>query len=215
MRGENRSRARRLHQTSGTSPHAWGKRDARGSDAASARNIPTCVGKTAQLPPVGSGQPEHPHMRGENRPKHTAMQEIAGTSPHAWGKRPKHTAMQEIARNIPTCVGKTQDHARLPRRRPEHPHMRGENHFSGETGKIKYGTSPHAWGKRYVPCMCHDCLRNIPTCVGKTPSPPRRRPTRPRSPTEHPHMRGENAFRARARLSPPGTSPHAWGKRNK
>ena len=87
--------------------------------------------------------------------------------------------------------------------------MRGENKPSRSEHGLDHGTSPHAWGKQDPSFIMKPVRRNIPTCVGKTfPASPCICAT-----AEHPHMRGENSPGCAVIDNPPGTSPHAWGKR--
>ena len=208
MRGENRpsrSRGDRIH---GTSPHAWGKQIGDPRLKLVDRNIPTCVGKTDGRPEKKPALPEHPHMRGENFAIMKRTGEMAGTSPHAWGKHREGAARVARNRNIPTCVGKTVRRRRRRDREPEHPHMRGENSIPRKVVGDGVGTSPHAWGKRQPDRKGQRARRNIPTCVGKTDH------GRYSSVAfqEHPHMRGENHYAHAKEKHPYGTSPHAWGK---
>ena len=73
------------------------------------------------------------------------------------------------------------------------------------------GTSPRAWGKPSRDRCALADVRNIPTCVGKTPS---GRPSEPSGP-EHPHVRGENLRPLHPDWGNLGTSPRAWGKRRR
>ena len=73
-----------------------------------------------------------------------------------------------------------------------HPHMRGENPTPLPAKVVGLGTPPHAWGKPRKYVRYGRNLRYTPTCVGKT---------RPAYAVRfhnqvHPHMRGENEFRA-------------------
>ena len=147
MRGENDGHRLKRSGTAGTSPHAWGKQGDEGAGHPATRNIPTCVGKTLLLPIFAFGEPEHPHMRGENSHSSKDALPQPGTSPHAWGKRRCPGVARLAARNIPTCVGKTWRRQRPPCRSSEHPHMRGENLGCTTGSRLVPGTSPHAWGK--------------------------------------------------------------------
>ena len=149
-------------------------------------------------------------MRGENRNLIATRQLKCGTSPHAWGKPLLERAAAVADRNIPTCVGKTRRRSYPFLRRPEHPHMRGENASSDSSRETTDGTSPHAWGKPTFGSAPPEVSRNIPTCVGKTGS---LREFGRVSP-EHPHMRGENSAGYNIHAAISGTSPHAWGKRS-
>ena len=86
--------------------------------------------------------------------------------------------------------------------------MCGENERKSVTRFQHVGTSPRVWGKRAQEVLIPILVRNIPTCVGKTP----RRSYRRSSRTEHPHVCGENSVRHSFSSSPFGTSPRVWGK---
>ena len=86
--------------------------------------------------------------------------------------------------------------------------MRGENEKREKCSIAFSGTSPHAWGKQKGKKLFHGLIRNIPTCVGKTPLDLQHIILS----QEHPHMRGENRTSGVVHVSPAGTSPHAWGK---
>ena len=132
-RGENTSITSFKNASTGTSPHAWGKRNAKECGLYHCRYIPTRVGKT------------HGFFVGHLR--------HLGTSPHAWGKLAviclsiafssvhPHTRGENGDQSldgfalrwyIPTRVGKTTI-----------PIISIANNA---------GTSPHAWGKR-VPTL--------------------------------------------------------------
>ncbi len=172
---------------------------------------------------------EHPHVRGENATFARSAASGIGTSPRAWGKQAVKTWIEQAGRNIPTCVGKTRGRARRQGRRPEHPHVRGENTYPPPLcrplrgtsprawgkrpreggGSPPHGTSPRAWGKPHLPLGRGFDMRNIPTCVGKTVRDLVSLTLNP----EHPHVRGENQIGANPIVGLLGTSPRAWGKR--
>ena len=172
------------------------------------RNIPTYVGKTGEPRFQAARPPEHPHIRGENCLSIDTLMNLAGTSPHTWGKRGPQSQPTVETRNIPTYVGKTPATCAPPPRPSEHPHIRGENPALTARNASCDGTSPHTWGKRVRVLLREVVRRNIPTYVGKTFFPPA--PTPPSS--EHPHIRGENLIAILGINRPLGTSPHTWGK---
>ena len=147
-------------------------------------------------------------MRGENWKTPNHRNQRPGTSPLAWGKRVLSRRWGCSPWNIPTCVGKTCSDFALCVRRPEHPHLRGENHVKKRRVYCMRGTSPLAWGKQQINSISDSENRNIPTCVGKT--------TMARGATsrfsEHPHLRGENIVNSCPERIETGTSPLAWGK---
>ena len=167
-RGENTGRPGKRRAITGTSPRAWGKRDAPDGLADKVRNIPTGVGKTWLASPFVLNHPEHPHGRGENAIRRGDAVEDLGTSPRAWGKRGASASTRCRPRNIPTGVGKTAGTPRASSKTAEHPHGRGENWLICLHFFLVFGTSPRAWGKHAVCADQKDVERNIPTGVGKT-----------------------------------------------
>ena len=76
-----------------------------------------------------------------------------------------------------------------------------------QTGQVKIGSSPRAWGILLPPLGLDEVLRFIPTCVGNTGR--RRRTSLP--PSVHPHVRGEYACLDTINRFINGSSPRAWG----
>src|SRR5437867_13074694 len=66
MRGEDVPLRLRLHPVIGTPPHAWGGHCYKTRSRRTARNTPTCVGRTPERLKFASCLMEHPHMRGED-----------------------------------------------------------------------------------------------------------------------------------------------------
>ena len=89
--------------------------------------------------------------------------------------------------------------------------MRGEYQSGIPRALRMAGSSPHAWGiHRDVQRPGH-MMRFIPTCVGNTRSGRHGVP----GPSVHPHMRGEYAREGLRLLKLGGSSPHAWGIRER
>ena len=130
----------------------------------------------------------HPHMRGENATLLSEKETTAGTPPHAWGKPQRAHIRTNLSWYTPTCVGKT------------HPRHGSVPH--------QIGTPPHAWGKQLEKMKATVLARYTPTCVGKTGG----GRAHQHGYAVHPHMRGENLYRAAVDSPQIGTPPHAWGK---
>ena len=130
----------------------------------------------------------HPHMRGEDALLASANSCRSGSPPHAWGRPLAEDGLDVRARFTPTCVGKTSRSAGGSRRRPVHPHMRGED-------------ARRATKRSRL-------VRFTPTCVGKT----RYRRARPTRWPVHPHMRGEDRVSVSRETLHAGSPPHAWGR---
>ena len=93
------------------------------------------------------------------------------------------------------------------RRKPVHPHVRGEHISCIALNTSACGSSPRAWGTRSPRRCCARTRRFIPTCVGNTTA--RTSPTR--SGTVHPHVRGEHWPSTSRTRAISGSSPRAWG----
>ena len=132
------------------------------------RFIPTCVGNTLPCRFWQWDAAVHPHMRGEYRAKSPLGFSSVGSSPHAWGIHLVPRLYGLFHRFIPTCVGNTGWTGRPRRRRGVHPHMRGEYRVIGCFASGNGGSSPHAWGIRFVKWANAFVYRFIPTCVGNT-----------------------------------------------
>ena len=70
------------------------------------------------------------------------------------------------------------------------------------------GTSPRGWGEVFRSCAISIVCRNIPTWVGRSGRPRRRR----RCFSEHPHVGGEKSRSATIARRNSGTSPRGWGE---
>ena len=105
-------------------------------------------------------------------------------------------------------MGKTRIPALSSRPFGKHPHLRGENPYSGTFIPTLWETSPPAWGKLRERVLDSITAGNIPTCVGKTLSTTRAISRR----WKHPHLRGENAAYRSVTKASSETSPPAWGK---
>jgi len=205
MRGEHLRGWGSCRGSLGSSPHAWGA--FMSQSFLFPRFIPTCVGSMLDDLAAVTGDPVHPHMRGEHPESRSPGQAPYGSSPHAWGASVGDLRPSSFCRFIPTCVGSIRPPGSRRRARSVHPHMRGEHLCPLLADQSKDGSSPHAWGayRRHVGHAAPG--RFIPTCVGSI------RPWRPRRRTRpvHPHMRGEHSSSSDRFVPSGGSSPHAWG----
>ena len=152
---------------------------------------------------------KHPHVRGEDRLSDDETPPTAETPPRAWGRRALLKKANDIFGNTPTCVGKTIQRKNVKNERRKHPHVRGEDTSITVRAIIVVETPPRAWGRPRKALEWTGGARNTPTCVGKTQHEsgsfyPRRK---------HPHVRGEDVFRATGRALLLETPPRAWGRR--
>ena len=129
------------------------------------------------------------------------------TPPRAWGRRQPGDARRQKRGNTPTCVGKTTISISLYLYTEKHPHVRGEDLMRGDYDDYHEETPPRAWGRLRKREHSPGAHGNTPTCVGKTP-----RPNVSVCAGKHPHVRGEDAIRARSLHSGDETPPRAWGR---
>ncbi len=208
-RGENATIPPRRFHTHGPSPRAWGEPRLLAHARPMWRTIPTRVGRTTSAPVSSSASSDHPHARGENRPRPLARWRASGPSPRAWGERKTPSIGRPRSRTIPTRVGRTLELYHVVASPTDHPHARGENRSFRVRMKPEGGPSPRAWGERCrAGCGCKGS-RTIPTRVGRTHS----NGSALRASSDHPHARGENLRLTRAPSTSTGPSPRAWGER--
>ncbi len=186
-------------------------------------------------------QPTHPHQirtnlncphRAHTPPSTTTSQpqrrllygqDIQKRPGRRWCNRPG----QRRGRSAPRAWGGPLRRDVRVTRRPEHPHVRGEDVTKKVRTLVDAGAPPRAWGghveqvvdrvfRRSTPtCVgrtdvpTHDGVfpRSTPTCVGRTPTPAPN--TSPQS--EHPHVRGEDTVNPRELAGFAGAPPRAWG----
>ena len=114
------------------------------------RFIPTCVGNTPNLIPLLPQITVHPHVRGEYIFSKITSTTYSGSSPRAWGILPPHHTYLFQTRFIPTCVGNTFIILYTLHHYTVHPHVRGEYVLSVTKMAAGNGSSPRAWGIRYL-----------------------------------------------------------------
>ena len=152
----------------GSPPRAWGRRIQIAGRAPLRRFTPTCVGKT-RLPHARTRiVPVHPHVRGEDGNVHLPSLHLHGSPPRAWGRRDERHPERLRVRFTPTCVGKTEARQACTEASAVHPHVRGEDFWTGEPGRQgpvhphvrgedwlgtafwlgTAGSPPRAWGRR-------------------------------------------------------------------
>ena len=90
----------------------------------------------------------------------------------------------------------------------KHPHVRGEDPWSGSVCALGSETPPRAWGRPVEAVMLNEKIRNTPTCVGKT----RSLNVYPPEIQKHPHVRGEDADLVNLCQALGETPPRAWGR---
>ena len=191
----------------GAPPRAWGGPHVDRGDDAGLRSTPTCVGRTRSSPERRGRRTEHPHVRGEDVGCTIVPSANAGAPPRAWGGRLRRRRPERHRRSTPTCVGRTSSTSTTTCRRPEHPHVRGEDAVNAPMTSCTTGAPPRAWGGPDGEGSLTPQHRSTPTCVGRT-----RARAGPSSRTaEHPHVRGEDQRPVGVVHDDDGAPPRAWG----
>ncbi len=146
-RGDNTSWIGHVDYVDGSPPRAWGQRNRRTRLPARFRFTPTGVGTTAAPPGTLRFSTVHPHGRGDNMGVSGRAFRVFGSPPRAWGQRTWITSITGRLRFTPTGVGTTMALLTLSRRLPVHPHGRGDNSNTWQSGVLPNGSPPRAWGQ--------------------------------------------------------------------
>ena len=186
MRGEDIPARTRRYSISGSPPRAWG--------GLNPRRVPRL-------------DLAHPHVRGEDHARKARASHADGSPPRAWGGHATFLRGMYDMRLTPTCVGRTSGSAPFGRGSAAHPHVRGEDVYLAAPESMTNGSPPRAWGGRLVIKDDATGARLTPTCVGRTGSGRRRRPSTP----AHPHVRGEDWGVTLFSGQMSGSPPRAWG----
>ena len=208
MRGENLPAHLPVRRTSGSPPHARGKRRFRLRRPPHARITPACAVKTAIIFDASDSYSDHPRMRGENDGWLDNQPKITGSPPHARGKRRLARQPAEDHRITPACAGKTPCSHGSPCTTGDHPRMRGENDGWLDNQPKITGSPPHARGKlpRSLPTWKDRGI--TPACAGKTGG----QVWRDIRDWDHPRMRGEDLPFRNFLMHFFGSPPHARGR---
>ena len=173
----------------GSSPRAWGTRNAANINPCKSRFIPTGVGNTIPKESKIWHIAVHPHGRGEHKTGCRIIRIPNGSSPRAWGTLILSSIAGILTRFIPTGVGNTKCRSLIFMPSSVHPHGRGE-HFSAHCKHfLLSGSSPRAWGTHIEFNHFRSISRFIPTGVGNTVIMSTKQP----SSAVHPHGRGEHS----------------------
>jgi len=210
MRGEDIWPAKMDTFVSGSPPHARGRRNGLVCCNGSFRITPACAGKTKVHGALQCRDADHPRMRGEDVDPITVGFMQWGSPPHARGRHPAAGDANGDGRITPACAGKTGSRPCRCAPRTDHPRMRGEDTNTTKKLEKRFGSPPHARGRRAPPRLDFTAARITPACAGKTWSPASSAPPR----RDHPRMRGEDPVRSGSHLAGPGSPPHARGRRN-
>ena len=191
----------------GSSPHARGTRlrVLHGLDVL--RFIPACAGNAREACRTMGAAAVHPRMRGERIRRGRSGKLHVGSSPHARGTRLNRVIDVFITRFIPACAGNAWLRSMRCRPSSVHPRMRGERQFWADSGRRRYGSSPHARGTPHGIRWFENPIRFIPACAGNA----ERSSGLCGQQTVHPRMRGERAPALAEPARRVGSSPHARG----
>ena len=152
VRGEDVKDGFKTSLTPETPPRAWGRHCAIMGIHSVARNTPTCVGKTPPRASWTHNMQKHPHVRGEDSAKASALTARIETPPRAWGRHALEEAVFAALGNTPTCVGKTIVNDNQELTGEKHPHVRGEDRLKPCAASREVETPPRAWGRRHRKC---------------------------------------------------------------
>ena len=209
MRGEHGVAFGRPRLFAGSSPHARGARLEGAVHHVLAGIIPACAGSTRDKGAFAARGWDHPRMRGEHPTRSRRRARPAGSSPHARRARTIDHSGQTKPGIIPACAGSTRLSVLPPRRRRDHPRMRGEHALTLGRKQAGAGSSPHARGAHGLLKVEHAVAGIIPACAGSTCHLRRRLQWR----RDHPRMRGEHSAASMDAAASGGSSPHARGAR--
>ena len=153
----------------------------------------------------------HPHVHGELPWEQSIHEALHGSSPRAWGTRGPATHAVGHGRFIPTCMGNSWTAPRPGVPGSVHPHVHGELTVTTSGPLHGLGSSPRAWGTLFLIDYQHQHLRFIPTCMGNSNGVTKGSADT----TVHPHVHGELSWSLNGKESGIGSSPRAWGTRNR
>ncbi len=206
--GENNGIARMERPHNGPSPRVWGEPGVGFRVQTVERTIPTRVARTLELKLHRMNTTDHPHACGENIFSKVTFAMPDGPSPRVWGERPSQPSQPHRDRTIPTRVGRTSPDGLHLSPKTDHPHACGENVRYFFCCGWNSGPSPRVWGELRRLSGSFECLRTIPTRVGRT----KWQNNSFGNDADHPHACGENSTTRCEPNSPNGPSPRVWGE---
>ena len=169
--------------------------------------IPAYAGSTRPPAPRPICRPDHPRIRGEHKRINAETENAPGSSPHTRGALVDDDRAGHGGGIIPAYAGSTVCWSIPCAGAWDHPRIRGEHEKDHERPYNAAGSSPHTRGapgcrgRRPSPC------RIIPAYAGSTSC----RYPAPRSPADHPRIRGEHDARSVQGPFNTGSSPHTRG----
>ena len=148
IRGEHHLHARSWLPGNGSSPHTRGAR--------------------RHAPPRRRRRWDHPRIRGEHRKYQQDKAWRSGSSPHTRGARELGLRVPRASGIIPAYAGSTSSSTAPPRRRSDHPRIRGEHSLPAPSGLRPGGSSPHTRGALCLSISFGSDPRIIPAYAGST-----------------------------------------------
>ena len=230
IRGEHTSCCCSSSLFSGSSPHTRGAPQRLIAGLTGRRIIPAYAGSTSAHHSPSAVRTDHPRIRGEHSNRVSVWSKTAGSSPHTRGAPVRGSRDRSGRRIIPAYAGSTSSSTSPPRRRSDHPRIRGEHKQVNISVNTFEGSSPHTRGAPNKPGYDYCYPWDHPRIRGEHPwseplpgvddgSSPHTRgapPGRLRLPVgdlDYPRIRGEHRFHARGTKSIAGSSPHTRGAR--
>ncbi len=212
----------------GSPPRPWGQSVAFCRRGGRKRFTPTPVGTMSMAFKQPRKMAVHPHARGDNCHFTFNGNDHGGSPPRPWGQygfrysqanierftpTPVGTMSagqlaQLIVRFTPTPVGTMASRSPPTKRRPVHPHARGDNAVGIVGQAVDGGSPPRPWGQWFGAAADPDPARFTPTPVGTMRLPARSGA----SSAVHPHARGDNLLALGLDRAVGGSPPRPWGQ---
>mgnify|MGYP000922526296 CR=1 FL=1 len=207
-RGDNRGLRRAACGGFGSPPRPWGQWQNGFVGGVHFRFTPTPVGTISRVYPMLCPISVHPHARGDNASHNAFCPVGAGSPPRPWGQSSGERLAQVGERFTPTPVGTMSCTRVSTHTAAVHPHARGDNGALAVVEARRLGSPPRPWGQFIGVLQMHRMVRFTPTPVGTI----RARGRHMRSPTVHPHARGDNSPPLMRGSRPYGSPPRPWGQ---
>ena len=151
----------------GSPPRTWGEVPV-GRLRRSRRGItPTHVGRGRQRLCKTPTPADHPHARGERRPRSARASARRGSPPRTWGEGGSATEFSRGLGITPTHVGRGARPRCWRRGLADHPHARGERGGAEYEAGEEEGSPPRTWGEGLHLHRVQPFLRITPTHVGR------------------------------------------------
>ncbi len=132
----------------GSSPRARGAVGDQRHQAGQRGIIPACAGSRSQRGPDQRAVQDHPRVRGEQRWVMSSNERPQGSSPRARGAERATAGPPADVRIIPACAGSRSRRACCPRRKRDHPRVRGEQRVRHDYLPPGLGIIPACAGSR-------------------------------------------------------------------